>query len=207
LGLEVEQMNYGIGIQSHLDTYIQELIDEHRLLHKEFIKPNTVPMSPGLMLDKEDCPELPYPVKHNLLLKHYRSVVSKIQFAAYWVRFDISYTVAQLTRFWPSAGPSHWAALTNLIGYLVHRPSLKLKYRREAVGGLYGFSDSDWGNSRVGQELMAKYAGHERAALAPLLWRSKEGAKDRDRTVTAKVTAKDRDPVFGGGRVPFGIRA
>jgi hypothetical protein len=53
--------------------------------------------------------------------------VAKVQFAAYWSRFDISYTAAQLARFCASAGPSHWAALTHLIGYLIHRPSLKIR--------------------------------------------------------------------------------
>ncbi len=37
LSLEVEQSEEGISL--HLDTYIQELIEEHLLLHKKFIKP------------------------------------------------------------------------------------------------------------------------------------------------------------------------
>jgi hypothetical protein len=107
-------------------------------MHRKFVKPKTVLMSPGLVLDHNDCPELPDPIKQ----KHYRSFVEKVQFAAYWVRFDISYQAAQLARFCVSAGPSHWAALTHLMGYLIHRPSLKLVYRRDAEGGLDGFTDS-----------------------------------------------------------------
>ena len=122
LGLEVEQGNDGISL--HLDTYIQELIDEYRLIHRKFIKPKTVPMSPGVVLDSTDCPELPDPVKQKL----FRSMVAKVQFAAYWTRFDISYPAAQLARFCASAGPSHWAALTHLIGYLIHWPSLNITY-------------------------------------------------------------------------------
>jgi hypothetical protein len=57
LGLEVEPLNSGIHL--HLDTYIQELIDEFRIMHKKFVKPKTVPMSPELVLDNRDCPELP----------------------------------------------------------------------------------------------------------------------------------------------------
>jgi hypothetical protein len=100
-------------------------------------------MSPGLVLNKEDCPELPDPI--NLKQKHYRSTPGG------QTQFDISYPAAQLARLCVSAGPWHWAALTHLIGYLIHRPSLKIKYRfyyrKGADDGLDGFTDSDWGNS------------------------------------------------------------
>ena len=164
LGLEVEQMESGIHL--HLDTYIQELIEEFRMMYKKFVKPKTVPMAPGLVLDDSDCPELPDPIKQ----KHYRSFVAKVQFAAYWVRFDISYAAAQLARFCVSAGPSHWAALAHLMGYLIHRPSLKLVYRRDAVGGLDGFADSDWGNSVSRRSTTGLLARYNRG---PVLWRSK----------------------------------
>jgi hypothetical protein len=76
----------------------------------------------------------------------------------------------QLARFCASAGPSHWAALTHLIGYLMHRPSLKLRYLKGGKGGLDGFADSDWGNSvsrRSTSGLLARYN------RAPILWRSR----------------------------------
>jgi hypothetical protein len=164
LGLEVEQGNDGISL--HLDTYIQELIDEYRLIHRKFIKPKTVPMSPGVVLDSTDCPELPDPVKQKL----FRSMVAKVQFAAYWTRFDISYPAAQLARFCASAGPSHWAALTHLIGYLIHRPSLKIKYWKGVGGGLDGFADSDWGNSVSRKSTTGLVARYNRT---PILWRSR----------------------------------
>ena len=81
------------------------------------------------------------------LQKQYRSMVAKIQFAVHCIRFDISYAAAQLARFCASAGPLHWAALTqhqtHLVGYLVHRPTFKLTYRKDSVGGLDGYTDSD----------------------------------------------------------------
>jgi hypothetical protein len=96
-------------------------------------------MSPGLVLDNSDCPELPDPVKQ----KQFRSMLAKVQFAAYWIRFDISYPAAQLARFCASAGPSHWAALTHLIGYLIYRSSHQIMYRRDSEGGLDGYADAD----------------------------------------------------------------
>jgi hypothetical protein len=75
--------------------------------------------------------------------KQYRSTVAKARFAAHWIRFDISYAAAQLARFCASAEPSHWAALTHLVGYLLHQPSFKLTYRKDSVGWLDGYIDSD----------------------------------------------------------------
>jgi len=164
LGLEVEQDPNGIGL--HLDTYVDELIEEFRRIQTKYIKPKMVPMAPGLLLDNSDCPEMPDPVRQ----KQYRSMIAKVQFAAYWIRFDISYTASQLARFCASAGPSHWAALTHLIGYLIHRPSFKIEYKCDAVGGLDGYADSDWANSvsrKSTSGLLARYN------QTPILWRSK----------------------------------
>ena len=164
VGLEVEQSEEGIAL--HLDTYIKELIEEYQLFHKKFIKPKKVPMAPGHLLEKDDCPTMPDPFKQTL----FRSTVAKIQFAAHWVRFDISFPAAQLARFCVSAGPSHWAALTHLIGYLIHRPSLKLKYRQGRLGDLDGFTDSDWGNSLSRKSTTGLLARYNRGLI---LWRSK----------------------------------
>ncbi len=97
-------------------------------------------MSPGLVLDTKDCTETPDPV----IQKQYRSIVAKVQFAVHRIQFDILYAAAQLARFCASAGPSHWATLTLL------------------VGGLDGYSQSDWGNSLSRQSttgLIAQYNG------------------------------------------------
>ena len=120
------------------------------------------------MLQTNDCPETPDPPKE----KQYRSMVAKIQFAAHssWIRFDISYAAAQLARFCASAGPSHWAALTHLMGYLVHRPSFKLTYLKDSDGGLDGYTDSDWGNSLSRRSTTGLMA---RCNRGPVLWRSK----------------------------------
>ena len=65
LGLEVEQSEDGIKL--HLDTYVAELLEEYREYHRKFLKPKKVPMQPGLVLDKENCPEAPDPVKQKVL--------------------------------------------------------------------------------------------------------------------------------------------
>ena len=164
LGIEVEQSAEGIKL--HLDTYTADLIEEFKLLHRKFLKPKKVPMQPGLVLDNTDCPETPDPVRQ----KNFRMIVQKIQYLAYWCRFDCSFTAAQLARLCASAGPSHWAALAHLMGYLVYRPSLKLKYDSKYEKGLDGFADSDWGNSVSRKSTSGLLARYNRSLL---IWRSK----------------------------------
>jgi hypothetical protein len=100
--MEVEQP--GKVIRLYLDKYIRSVLDEY----KEFIKkslpsrPKRFPMSPGLVLNNEDCPPIPDPGKQ----KFYRSFIAKLQFAASWIRFDISSTASSLARSCASAGPS-----------------------------------------------------------------------------------------------------
>ncbi len=75
-------------------------------------------MKPGVMLEQDDCPETPNPLKH----KVYYSYLAKIKFAASWVRCNIASTASQLAQFCASAGPSHWAARHHVMDYLEENP-------------------------------------------------------------------------------------
>jgi hypothetical protein len=69
-------------------------------------------------------------------------MVAEIKIAGHWVRYNISFQAAQLARFCVLAGLLHWATLTQLIGYLIHLASLKLKYLPEMLEGLDCFRTS-----------------------------------------------------------------
>ncbi len=58
----------------------------------------------------------------------------------------------------------------HLMEYLSYRPSLKLKYNREYVKGLDGFTDSDWGNRASRKSTSGHLARYNRSLL---MWRSK----------------------------------
>jgi hypothetical protein len=94
------------------------------------------------VLDKDDCPILPDPRKQ----KFYQLFVAKLQFAATWIRLDISFAVAQLARFCALFEKMHWAALHHLMEYLEVHPSFKLTYRKCSAlsNGVTGFADFDW---------------------------------------------------------------
>jgi hypothetical protein len=149
LGLSVEQDNHSPSV--HLDQYIKETIEEYRKFTSKALRPKMTPMQPGNVLEPEETPLVPDPKKQSI----HRLIVARLQYAATWVRLDISNTVAQLARFCASAGPKHWAALhhVRVIKYLSKHPSLKLEYRRitSTPKGLEGYCYADWGN-RYGRE-------------------------------------------------------
>ena len=145
LCMEVEQPGKVTRIRLHLNTYIQEVLTEYKAYIKKALRPKRDPMTPGAVLNNEDCPITPDPRKQ----KYCRSFLAKLQFAASWIR--ISFTVSTLARFCASAGPLHWAVLHHVMEYLesFKFPSFNLTYRRRTGvdDGLSCFADSDWGNS------------------------------------------------------------
>ena len=99
VGMKIEHNKKDLTI--HLDTYIQETLAEYKATVTRFLKPKQVLMQPGIMLEVEDFPETPDPVRQKL----YRSFTAKLQFAATWVQCDITFPASQLARFCASAGP------------------------------------------------------------------------------------------------------
>jgi hypothetical protein len=105
LGLSVEQDNHCISLR--LDLYITETIEEYQKFIGEAPRPKWTPMQTGNVLKPVEALLVPDSKRQSI----YRSIVARLQYAATWVRFDMSYTVAQLARFCASAGPKHCVAL------------------------------------------------------------------------------------------------
>ncbi len=67
LGVEVEQEDHHDGcIKLHLDTYVQEMLDEYKNYIQRALKPKKIPMQP--LLTKDDCSETPDPKEQNFLI-------------------------------------------------------------------------------------------------------------------------------------------
>jgi hypothetical protein len=69
LGMQVEQSQGKIRL--HLDNYIRETLDEYKEFSTKSLRPKQVPIQPGLILEKTDCPIVPDPRKQ----KFYRSLL------------------------------------------------------------------------------------------------------------------------------------
>ncbi len=93
LGIEVIQTKHHIKL--HLDHYVRDLLLEYKTYIQKILRPKKVPISRGVFLTSASCPQIADPRKQ----KFYRSFVAKLQFAASWIRFDISFTASQLARF------------------------------------------------------------------------------------------------------------
>ncbi len=104
----------------HVDNYVKDVVAEHAKSIQKALRPKKVPISPGVAFKAEDVPELPDPLKQ----KYYCWFVAKLQFAATWILFDISFAVSQLARFC-TAGTAQleWAALHHLMEYLSNHSS------------------------------------------------------------------------------------
>ena len=172
-GMEVEQDNTGISL--HLDHYIQTVLSEYQTVLSEYteyikksLRPKKVPISPGVVLHPDQVPAVPDKLKQ----KHYRSFVAKLQFAATWIRMNISFTVSQLARFCASAGTAQSAALHHLMEYLEGNPSFKITYRRSygKTNLLSGYADSDWGNSSSRRSTSGMIMLYNKS---PISWKSK----------------------------------
>lgn len=166
IGLQVEQP--GGVIRLHLDNYIKETLAEYQEFDQRVLRGKLAPMQNGIVLTPDDCPVTPDKKRQST----YRSIVAKLQFASTWVRYDISFAVAQLARFCASAGPSHWGALRHLMGYLMANSSFKLEYRRrrEKAIGLDGYCDADWANNVTRRSTTGNIFRYN---FGPISWKSK----------------------------------
>ncbi len=167
LGMEIRQSSRSIKL--HLDHYVREMLNKYKAYIKKLLQPKHVPISLGVILRPEDSPTLPDPSKQ----KFHRSFVAKLQFAALWIRFNVSFAVLQLARFCASAGSTHWAALHHLMEYVEGLPSFNITYHcriKHLQDLLSGHADSDWGNSSSRQSTSGNLMLYNQA---PIMWRSK----------------------------------
>ncbi len=166
LGMAIERSNRSIKL--HFDHYVCEMLNEYKV-HIKNRKDPSVFISQGGILRPEDSPTLPDPSKQ----KFYRSLVTKLQFAASWIRFDVSFAISQLARFSASAGATHWAALYHLMENVEGLPSFKITYHRRIKhlqDLLSGYADSDCGNSSSRRSISGNLMLYNQA---PIMWRSK----------------------------------
>ncbi len=89
LGMVVQREAKSVKI--HLDNYVKDVITECLGYIKKWLRPKKLPISLGVAFKAEHVLELPDLLKQ----KHGRSFVAKLQFAATWILFDISFAVTQ----------------------------------------------------------------------------------------------------------------
>jgi hypothetical protein len=99
--------------------------------------PRTLPINHRVQLTKEQGELEPTD-------KPYSSVVGALLFISVCTRPDISFAVANLTKFVSKPGKAHWAVAIDVLSYLSATKTKGIVLGR--VGGLMGYADSDWAN-------------------------------------------------------------
>lgn len=101
----------------------------------------------------------------------YRRIVGKLLFAARVLRYDISFSVLKLARFYSQPREKHLKAAKRVLRYLAGTKDLGLYYRKNQTRKLAGYSDADIAKEKHGSQSTSAniflYAG------APIVWRIK----------------------------------
>ena len=87
----------------------------------------------GKLLNKEDT-------------QRFQAITDSVMYLGLVVRYDISYSVNQLTRAMPKSSKSHMAATKNLLRYLAGTTDFTVRYKQGGFN-LTTFSDANWGNN------------------------------------------------------------
>jgi hypothetical protein len=80
-------------------------------------KPVATPMTAGVRLSRDMCPQSPTDVEF-MKDKPYMRAVGKLIWLALATRPDLAYTVSQLARFNANPGPKHWEAIKRVFRYI-----------------------------------------------------------------------------------------
>jgi plasmid maintenance system killer protein len=141
LGIDIESTENGFAL--HQTSYISSLLRRFRMEDAyEIATPIDTKVSLEGNSDNDD-PSLDESVDQ----KQYLAIVGSLMYAALGGRPDISYAVSLLSRFNVDPRTRHLTAAKRVLRYLKRTKNLKLAYKSTGKE-LYGFVDSDWGNSK-----------------------------------------------------------
>ena len=74
----------------------------------------------------------------------YPSMVGSLLYAAMATRPDIAQSVGVVSKFNSNPSEAHLTAVKRILHYLKKTVDLALKYQKQEVGLLIGYSDADW---------------------------------------------------------------
>ena len=78
--------------------------------------------------------------------QRFQAITDGVMYLGLVVRYDISYSVNQLTRALPKSSKSHMAATKHLLRYLAGTTDFTVGYKQGDFN-LTKFSDANWGNN------------------------------------------------------------
>ncbi|GBO12995.1 Retrovirus-related Pol polyprotein from transposon TNT 1-94 [Araneus ventricosus] len=142
LGIEFNRTNNKITMSQ--SNYIKELLERYNMLE---CNTASTPMALGTKLCTATTPDDKLP---------YRELIGSLNYLAVCTRPDIAYSISKLSQYLRGYDKSHWLAAKRVLRYLKKTINYGLVFELDDKV-VYGYSDSDWGNS---QEDRKSYSGY-----------------------------------------------
>ncbi|KAI3503921.1 hypothetical protein L1887_32413 [Cichorium endivia] len=114
LGIRIYRDRSQILIGLSQSSYIDKVVKHFSM---ENSKRGIVPMLPGTILSKTDCPSLDDEIKRMSRIP-YASAVGSIMYAMTCTRSDVAYALSMTSRYQANPGEKHWMAVKNILKYL-----------------------------------------------------------------------------------------
>ena len=110
-------------------------------------KKGYVPMNPGMILSKSQCPTSDLEVA---MMSHipYASAIGSIMYVMICTRPDVSYALSMTSRYQANPGEEHWIAVKNILKYLRRTKDMFLVYGRKDELIIKGYSDANFQSDR-----------------------------------------------------------
>lgn len=152
------------GIEVSLKDYIMGLRGEFEQLM--ISRPTSLPAYPRINLR-----DILYDDDHECDAKKYRSIIRKLQYAAYTVRYDICYIVLALSNSMEKPKMKHMNAALSVLRYIIGSSDFFLSYTVSSSSQAYCYSNANFGSGLNMHE--GSLSGNLIVYGAPISWDSK----------------------------------
>ena len=133
------------------EKYLEDVLVKYNVQN---IKPKKTPLPVGNKYEKNQTPVQDSERSGDFLYNRriYQGIVGSLQFAVMGTRPDLAYATTTLAQFANNPSRKHMDAAKHVLAYVKLTKDLKLTYKNNSVGEIYGYVDSSWeddkGNKR-----------------------------------------------------------
>src|SRR6267154_1089202 len=139
LGVQIKQDRSNKRLEIDQSCYILEIVDRFGLSDAH---PARTPLPTGADVFLEKYNEQ----ASTSDIKLYQRIIGSLLYVQIGMRPDISFAVSRLAQYTSNLSPHHIRLAKYVLSYLKGTSDLKLVYTGGSSDGLYGYSDSSWGD-------------------------------------------------------------
>ena len=124
-----------------MDKMVQDIIDDFVKHTGHEAKISKTPASPGSsLIQGED---------ETMMQAQYMSMVGKLMYLITKILGECANSVRELAKFFGNPGPTHWAALEKLVGYIKYiQEDIKVTYRKPKELRVINYVDSNFSSNK-----------------------------------------------------------